>query len=439
MGRTVRRVGQGSEVGCRVEPRVRPRGVSAPGLARPHRFVAAALFAAGCAGGDAPEATPDPLAAPGWELEEVFRLGGASPAPPEAFSGVPPLVVDGADRLFALHQTQGLVAVFDAEGAFLHWIRGGRGNGPGEFTSPMAMGFVGDTLWIRNLSPPRISRFLSDGAHLGTDAVLVERSQMTTAGVQGVSGYLGGGRAWMAPDGFPMATGEGPPPRSALVLGDRSMTGRDTVLTWRSERGRIAGLGFEPVPEPPFYDRASDGSGIVVAEWSADAPGQLGLRMVAPDGSEAWRRDLAFVPVPFDRAERDALVQEARERVDRLRESLLEQGLPPGALPDVPTTAQSEATLLLPDYLPPIRSVRWGAGGLVWLERSRGADLAGGPQEWVAFDPASGAAGEALFQVTLPGGARFGHATRDALWYAHVDSMGVPWVVKASPRFRPTP
>jgi hypothetical protein len=199
----------------------------------------------------------DPLGTvPEWQLEEVFRLGGLERPDEETFASEPQLAVDRDGLLYVLHRDRGEIAIFDKAGTFVRWIRGGRGEGPGEFTFPGRMGFVGDTLWVRNRTPPRISRFLRDGTHVGTERVQVDAGYLTTAGVQGVSGYLSGGRAWMQPDGFVMGPHD---PVAPFMLGDRQMENRTTLFSWRAQRGRLAGTSFAPLSEPPFHDVAPDG------------------------------------------------------------------------------------------------------------------------------------------------------------------------------------
>lgn len=389
-------------------------------------LLAAGLMFPACSDADARSDGSESLSAPHHDLVEVFRLGGAEPAEPEMFDRAPSLLVDGADRVYIMHNDRGEVAVFDRDGEFMHWISGGRGDGPGEFTWPGRMGLVGDTLWIRNQSPPRISRFHVDGAHLGTESVQIEAAHPTTAGVQGVSGYLEGGRVWVEPDGFPLPMMEAEAPRSTFELAGRAShdSPRDTVLSWRSNRGRLRGLFFDPIPEPPFFSVASDGSGVVVAEWSPDTPASLVLRLIDPDGTERWRRELSVTPQTVSSTEHDSLVAEGRENVRVLREGLMAQGLPPTVAPDVPTEAEARASIYLPTHRPPVREIRHGVDGTIWLELSEDDEGA----RWLALDPDSGP----LLTVTLPAEARFREATQSSLWYTEQDDLGVPWVVRAS-------
>jgi len=383
----------------------------------------------GCAGAGPEDRARDPLDAPVYTLVEAFRLGGTEPSEPEMFDARPVLAVDDAGHLHVLHRRQGRVAVFDQDGGFLHWIGGGRGQGPGEFNSPVRMGLLGDTIWIRNVSPPRITLFRTDGTMLRTDPVLVGASPGLMSGTQGISGYLAGGRAWVEPDSPPTALEEGMTPESSLALGSRQPEGpRDTVLSWRSNRGRLGGLVFDPIPEPPFFAVAADGSGIVVAEWSDEHPDRLRLRVLNPDGSTRWEDALAVVPRPIPADEHHAIIREGRDRVGEMRERLLGMGLSPEGAPRVPTEAEARELIHLPAHRPPVRAVQLAIDGAIWLNLAEpGSAEPGSAETWLAIHPDEGI----LFRIDLPEGARLGQGSRDAVWYAEEDELGVTWVVHA--------
>jgi hypothetical protein len=352
------------------------------------------------------------------DLEESFRLGGLEGPEAEAFQREPQLAVDRHGFLYVLHQDIGQIAVFDERGLFVRWIRGGRGDGPGEFTSAARLGLIGDTLWVRNLTPPRISRFLTNGAYVGTDQAFVNAGYRTTAGVQGVTGYLEGGRAWMVPDGFLMGTETMAP----FMLGDRTMEERGTLFGWRAGRGRLAGTHFEPLPEPPFHDVASDGSRIVVADWSEADPAELVVRVIAPDGGELQAWSFTVAPAAVPQPVRDSLIQAGRDQVAEVRQRVIAQGIPEQAAPAVPSAADVQQAAYLPEYYPPIREVRAGMDGTIWLRRSDG--LRPGP--WVVLDPS----GVPQFAVGLPADVRLRAASREAVWGTASDELGVPYLIR---------
>jgi hypothetical protein len=358
---------------------------------------------------------------PERHLRAVFRLGGLDAPEEQVFQSEPSLTVDRKDRLYVLHRDLGLIAVFDDGGGFVRWIRGGRGDGPGEFTTAMWLGLAGDTLWVRNLTPPRISMFLADGSQVGTDLVQVTTDYRTTMGIQGISGYLQGDHAWLVPDGFVMHE-EGTAPRAAFVVGDRAMEARNPLFDWRADRGRLAGTSFDPIPEPPFYDVAPDGSRILLAEWSADTPGQLRLRSFAPDGAEAWRSSLPVPPQVVAPAVLDSLVEVGRARVGEVRERVIAAGIPPEHAPAVPTADEVRAEAYLPEFRPPIRGVRSGLDGTIWLQRPESASL----EAWVVLDDR----GTPLFRVRLPAGTHLREGSRGSIWATATGDLDVPYVIR---------
>lgn len=233
------------------------------------------------------------------------------------------------------------------------------------------MGFAGDTLWVRNRTPPRISRFLGDGTHVGTERVQVDAGYRTTAGVQGVSGYLTDGRARMEPDGFVVAP---------------------------------------------------DGSGILLVGWSQARPDELSIRLISPEGAALGAWTLTVPPVPAPPEVLDSLVQEGRDRVREVRERVIESGVPEAEAPSVPSADEVRAAAYLPDHFPPIRDALLGLDGTIWLHRNEGL----APGAWVALDRE----GTPLFKARPPEGVRLRQTSREAPWGTMSDDLGVPYVIR---------
>jgi hypothetical protein len=382
----------------------------------------ATMGVAACADrGEGPIGGGFPGDTPERELRETFRLGGLQSPDAETFQREPQLAVDRQGFLYILHQDLGRIAVFDAAGGFVRWIGNGRGEGPAEFTSAVRFGFIADTLWVRNWSPPRISLFLADGSYLGTDPVLIDVDYRTTAGAQGISGYLQRGAAYVVPDGFVMAPDPGEA-RAPFMIGNRDMEVRSTLFSWRAGRGRLAGTSFEPIPEPPFHDVVPDGSGIVVADYSDASPEQLVIRLFSPDGATLRSWEFSTTPIPIQPSVRDSLVQAGRRQVGEVRERVIAQGVPENLAPVVPTAAEVSREVRLPEYRPPIRGIRAGLDSTVWVQLPDGS----GPGRWVAIDDD----GISRFSVRLPDGARLRQASREAVWGTSIDELGVAHVIR---------
>jgi hypothetical protein len=354
----------------------------------------------------------------GRELVEAYRLGGPDAPEHVSFQSEPAIILDSAQNLYVLHSQQGRIAVLDAEGGFVRWI-GGRGQGPGEFDMAVAMGFVGDTLWVRNSSGPRISRFLIDGTHVSTERTPFDYGY-PMSWPQGVSGYLVGGRAWT--DAHGLVAGQGGPVDLPVLVGDRQMASTDTLFTVSNPRGMLAGQAFAPFPEPPFVDVASDGTGILLGEWSDVSPGQLRLRFFGPDAAEIRNWSLSVPEAAVPASVRDSLISAGVAAVESMAVRLREVGIPEGSFRTTMSRSEVEDEAYLPRHYPPIRRVLVGVDGTTWIQRMD--RLRPGP--WLALDTN----GRPLFQVSLPEGVTLRQASADAVWCTVRDELDVPYLVR---------
>lgn len=137
------------------------------------------LFAAACAESNAEGESPAGEQAAGasgaYEDTSESRSLGLQPAgefeePPDApFWAIASIAVS-ANSVYALDSRAGRVHRYDKsgrhEGSF-----GGEGQGPGELSAPMALGLVGDTLWVLNTQNVRIDYFSPDGEFLNSQGL----------------------------------------------------------------------------------------------------------------------------------------------------------------------------------------------------------------------------------------------------------------------------
>lgn len=118
----------------------------------------------------------------------------------------------------------------------------------------------------------------------------------------------------------------------------------------------------------------------------------------------------------------DSLVAAARDHVAEVRGRVIEQGIPEEQAPTVPDPDEVRRQVFLPGHYPPIRAVRLGIDGTVWVQRTDGLDQ--GP--WVALAPD----GTPQFQVGLPENAKLRHGSSEAIWGTEIGEMDVPYVVR---------
>lgn len=93
-----------------------------------------------------------------WQIVEEFRVGdaawGQNPAEELSYSRNTSVTLGPNGQIFVLEFATDRVAVFSGEGEFVRSF-GRRGEGPGEFSSPMAMAWDGaDRLWVGSSHPP---------------------------------------------------------------------------------------------------------------------------------------------------------------------------------------------------------------------------------------------------------------------------------------------
>lgn len=359
---------------------------------------------------------------PELSLVEAVRLGGPE-APEEQLFATPPVAAIGADgTLHLLDRPEGEVRSFDRDGVFLGRF-GGQGDGPGEFRFASAIGRIGDSLWVRNASPPNLELFDGDGGYLGRRTI--ENPTIGPTGMPvGPERLLRGGVLLQRVPGPP----GGAPARVPLLLVGSDAT--DTVAGVVEPAGfhlpGVGGLAVAVDPPSPLYAVTADGAALVLAAWSDLVPGEVIVTRHDALGGAATHDTLRFDPVPLEPADADSMVAAALVQVEAVAERVRAQAGPDAiTLPDDLEGAVADA-LGLGATLPPVRALLAGANGTLWLERP----LAPGRSEWVVLDPD----GRPEARVTLP----LGHillAVDDArVWTLTRDDLDVVYVVGFAPQ-----
>jgi len=98
------------------------------------------------------------------EVEKVLTLGKKGGAGPTAFGEVREIELDEKGRLYVLDRMNNEIRVFDSGGKYINTI-GRRGQGPGEFRSPLSLDYVDRQLFVTERG--RVSRFGTNGGFLG--------------------------------------------------------------------------------------------------------------------------------------------------------------------------------------------------------------------------------------------------------------------------------
>ncbi len=424
------------------------------GCATPARVLAGclALFLSGCdASSEGSLEGIEALPEVGVEREVAI---GHPDDPDYAFTSVTGIVVAPDGTIWSKHRQEGVLRRWGEDGAPLGVV-GRRGEGPGEFSSPSAMGIVGplpgDSIWVHD---SRLARF----TFLGWDgSVLSSRPAPFDLGTpeETEAGSLPPRPAGMFRDGSVHAAPPLPSDAVARGLVDRTAhvaqvegTGAvDTVaivpvaatmtLALLSNGGGV--FTSQPYADAAIAARSPDGSTFLVVErTAAPAEGAATFRVtrvaaVPPDGGVRRGDTLASVEVPYRAVGIPAA--DVEHRVELVHEALFEFAGPQMGLSESAFRRRVSEAVYRPATLPPVTAALPGRDGSTWLQvaelpeggvalsREEEARL---PRRWVILD----AAGEPVRAVRLPPGVRPLLVEVDRFWGVETDALGVEYVVR---------
>ena len=351
---------------------------------------------------------------------EEIRIGSADD-PVIGFSRIRRVRVSDKGDVYVLEASVPEVRVFSSRGERLRVI-GGPGEGPGEFSFPVDMGVLGDTLWVVDGGRRHLTWFGPDGDVLFTTPA---RGVPFESGVRGVSISLTPSRP--RADGliesdrslFVSPNREIRPYRYPVVLFDRQGAIVDT-LRWETADQtavtyRVAGRqGYAPVLGPVNPVEREVDNGRVILDWAVSpgtTEGLLDILKVRHAGDSVYRVTLRYgaVRVP-----------------PHVLDSLIAPRLSIASMTGV-TERQMESALReaiqLPEFRPPVRVVHAGNDGTVWLQLDTPPnDVA----EWVLL----GADGSPRGRLSLPARMQIHHSALPSVWAVELDDLDVPWLVR---------
>lgn len=294
-------------------------------------------------------------------------------------------------------------------------IIGRRGRGPGEFESPQAMYWKGDSLvvWDQRLS--RLSLFSEDGGFLRSSMAPVLSSALGLLGEDGVvmthgalSRDLISGRVTVQPlrrQG--MRSGE--IDTLAVLRVDHSMMAVKT--------GRGTGYGPQPFSDNPIWRTAPNGKRLVLINRAVDhlSPDPTFIVTIFDErGDSILSRRIPFDPVPLEQATIDAV---AKEKASTIRSGMEARGIsvPPGAY----AFEVFRDAFYTPRFHPPVEELAIGKNGEMWLRRETRAGES--KVVWLVLS----AHGEPVANVSLPVELELVTPGRDFFLAARRDSLDV--------------
>ncbi|MEX0891793.1 MAG: 6-bladed beta-propeller [Gemmatimonadota bacterium] len=353
-----------------------------------------------------------------WTLAEARVFSPSDEAPLTAVHFILPT---GHGQLLVVDGRTPAVLRFDTAGSYLGRV-GGEGDGPGEFRRVVAIGLLGDTLWVADGRHYRTTRFV-DGRVVGTAEHLEAARARFPHGEWELAGVLA--------DGAPLVAVLD---TSHTVFSFERLEGlRHTQLAdtrWGDRNVRVVVPGVEsylrnPWPTGDLVALAPDGSQLAVLERPVPThpdSAAYHVRVLNPHGAELWRASVRYDPVPVPSSEVDAWVARQVDGERSPGAGLIERGVtsrgaweravrqafdPPAYEP--PTTTRPAGAFA--------RTVRAAAGDVVWVERETG--------RWDVVEPAGRSA-----VVDVPGDAELLTLEGDHVWGTRTDELGVPTIVR---------
>ena len=382
---------------------VRVRGVAGLGPS-----VAALLISVSCS--DTP--IPQVRELETWALGEPSLVIGARHEGPAAFSPIQSVAIGPRAEVHVLLPQDHQVRVFGEDGDFLGSI-GTEGEGPGEFSRPAEIGFVGDTLWVLDTGARRISYFLEREfvrvqSFPSLEGLHPERSSRIAA-------VMAGPRLVAVTDfRYPSHPAETTTPGLLMTYAGGMF---DTLASINVDHGfgyaEIRHLNAIPDVVPfsqPFNAQSQwalspRGGEVLVVDGSdlATRPASFSAVRIGAQGDTVSTGVHSYEPIPIPAA----VIDSALAGIDA-------RGIP---------EAELRGSAFLPPTYPPVRGVLLSEDGKAWIEREA---IPGPDRRWqVASD-----GGELLAEVVVPDGFILQWAGEEAVWGLVLDELDVPYLVK---------
>lgn len=322
--------------------------------------------------------------------------------------------------VMALIQPQdALVRFFSPEGAPIGEV-GGNGQGPGEFTSMSAVGWLADTLWVYDARQTRFTLIAPDLTFI-RNVGMTRGAQPAAPDVGRIPAFLGSSPRGLLGNGDVVALLEVPADgdlpdgyADQAALARLDATGMiQQVIQLISTAGLqittpVVSMGM-PFANVPRIEVSPDGRRTAVAIANLEGPnaGTFTLRVVESTGDTVFARDYPFDPDPLPRQVTDSvvqmMVQEFGPRAPGLADAIREQVRPPS-------------------IYPPLVGVVIGRDGRTLVQMIDDDDTR--TYRVIAAE------GEPIGDLTMGTNSRVAAADGDRVWVIERDSLDVESVVR---------
>jgi len=301
------------------------------------------------------------------------------------------------DGIVAFSQPQDLlVRLYTSAGVFVGTV-GGRGDGPGEFTSIARLGWVADTLWVFAGLQRRLTYFAPDldvllttsGLPVGTWGVTQGRSLIVGSALP-EEGYS---LDRYSPDGsqFQSAITQLPPGDHPQI---RHATGTVAVPLGSTRHFAVSRDGERLAVAIPFVEGRESGT--------------FSLALIDSHGATLFAKRFEF---------------QGEEVPDDVWRSTLEERTALAERAGMTAATDILRQIPKPKFFPPIRGISVGNDGTTWIEGRHDSD--GVPYR--VFD----AEGTPVGTIRLPDGDRLGAiVSLEEVWVIEPDELGVEDLVR---------
>lgn len=291
--------------------------------------------------------------------------------PPSALlTSVMGIVVDTSGRVYVLDWSQKQVLVV-SNGVVVNAI-GRAGRGPGEFVTPISLGWHRDSLWIMDATLRRLSWFSGDGDYLGTTGSLEALPRNLVPGASPLpAGVLADGSLLLnfSTNSRSMVT--------LIPLLSWGLSGHlDTLLIYdrpitvqvTGPRGRMSRIPL-PWSNRVLHDISADGGWYVSVDRSPTGTPQQRVTVTTSTVERGFPRVTRWAfevsPVPVPREVRDSILN-----VHSLNTGVSRSGIA-RALPIPPTYPGATAVLATSDQTVWVRTEGPGRENSTWIVFTR--------------------------------------------------------------------
>lgn len=378
-----------------------------------------------------PESGSDPGPdAPVWVLEEPDVRIGSATDPDYSFDFVRALAMSPVGILHSIHNGEASIRRWTPDGRPAGTV-GRQGEGPGEFSRPINMGFFGDSLWVMDLGNYSFSYFDLEGAFLGSLSPTVDVSRDSDnpyASAVRPSLPLRDGTVYgisSAPSGA-VATGELTESRHARLDSEGEELGTVWVRDYRpmDTRALLRESGGGTFMPQPFGDRPltaypNDGSLLVLDRRISEGedPAAVTVTRIAMTGDTVSSFAIPYAPVPLPEEVVDSNVRETAGSILEFYQRLnIDMGL-------ARLEEDLRAATFVPSHYPGAANMVVSDDGTIWLQWPVAT---GGNHEWRVYSEQ----GEWLARVHIPTDLNVMLITADAVWGVETDDLDVNYIVR---------